>query len=404
VGNFNHAQHYDGTSWSELVIDAEMYRYDVMEVTGASADNVLMAGEETWFFNGTEWTGFTHDPRGRIERLWCRAANDYYGVKDDRVMRFDGAGWSEVFRLPGYTNDWELTGVWVDGAGAVYAVGVYGDVWRYSDGELAMFNRSAISITGIWGASDDDVYAVADHGAWLHFDGEEWSYQEPFSTGHLRSIWGTSADDIYAVDRNWVFQFDGSEWRRLEDAPEVEPRDVWRSPEGDLFVAGDKGVAVRKRGGWQATKAYLKLRCVWGWNSSNVFAAGDRTLLHYDGEQWSLADHEMDRIYDLWGSKSGAIYATTSDGLFRNTGKSWQRVEGAPRGDLNDVWGSYDNDLYVTGSGGRLVYHFDGRRRTLIHASEDEGVFAIWGTSPTNIFTGGSYGMLMRYAPEGAVQ
>jgi hypothetical protein len=175
VYDYRRARRFDGTSWSEVDFGFDVSPHGIRIVAGATADNVLMCDYETLFFDGSDWAKFPHDPYGQIVGLWCQAANDYYGVTEDRVVHFDGAGWSEVFRLPGYADDWDLTGVWADATGSVYAAGEYGDLWRYSGGELTFFNRSVMTITGIWAAAANDAYAVTDRGAYLHFDGKEWS-------------------------------------------------------------------------------------------------------------------------------------------------------------------------------------------------------------------------------------
>ena len=58
-------------------------------------------------------------------------------------------------------------------------------------------------LTGIWGSSDTDVYAVGKSATILHFDGDDWSLMEyPVGApaGSLGDVTGSpEGDEVYAV-------------------------------------------------------------------------------------------------------------------------------------------------------------------------------------------------------------
>jgi hypothetical protein len=49
-----------------------------------------------------------------------------------------------------------------------------------------------------WGTSDDDIFAVGDNGAILHYDGSGWTKMLSNTTKSMYSIWGTSDSNIWA--------------------------------------------------------------------------------------------------------------------------------------------------------------------------------------------------------------
>lgn len=263
---------------------------------------------------------------------------------------------------------------------------------------MELCNVSYTRLNDIWGSAADDVYAVG-RGTLLHFDGDRWSRQVPPTRHDPLGIHGTAGDDVYAVDGRSLFHFDGIEWREDEDAPDIRPYDVWRAPDGGLFLAGDVGVAVRRHKRWKTFTAVGGLRTVWGVQSDEAFAAGQNTLLRYDGAVWRIVKHSMDGVTKLWGLRWGVVYACAGDGMYRRSGEDWLRVEGNPALDIVDVWGSAEENLYLVTSTGR-VYHFDGYRDRLFFLHEDFRISAMWGDSPSDVFAVGPSGELLRFVPE----
>jgi hypothetical protein len=391
--------HYDGTEWSEYELAAPVSGRRFYEVSGASANNVLVCGSATMLYDGADWVEIAHEDISSISAVWCNGANDYFAAADDRLLRCDGTGWREISRMPEDENWSRFEGIWVDQSEATFAVGDNGDIWRCRGGEIELFNMSYMRLDDIWGSSHDDVYAVGRRGTILHFDGESWSSQPPFTEDDIRKLWGTAADDVYAIAWRYLYHFDGSEWSQVPDAPDIIPLDVWRAPEGDLFLVGERGVSVRHLRNWKTTEAILGLQTVWGPHSKDVFAAGGRTLLHFDGSGWSLKDHKMGSIDKLWGFRGGDTYAGASEGLFKYDGRQWSRVDDEPPLRIGKMWGWSGDNLFLVTTGG-FVFRFDGSRRDLYLVHDDFRLTGMWGDSPDEIFACGAAGELLRFVPE----
>ena len=116
-------------------------------------------------------------------------------------------------------------------------------------------------LSGVWGFSGSDVFAVGEGGTILHYDGTEWAPMSSGTTSNLEEVWGTARNNVYAVGEDGtILHYNGTEWSPMEGA------------EGDLFLA------------------------VWGTGRSDVYAAGlgvgtgsgVGAIYRYDGKTWSL--------------------------------------------------------------------------------------------------------------------
>ena len=144
------------------------------------------------------------------------------------------------------------------------------------------------SLSGIWGTSSTDVFAVGDSGTILHYDGAAWSPMNSGTARGLDSVWGSSPSDVFAV--GWsgtILHCDGAAWSLMSS-----------------------GIAERLYG-------------VWGSSSSDIFAVGRwGTILHCDGAAWSLMSSGIaERLYGVWGSSSSNVFAVGSDGTIMHFSK-----------------------------------------------------------------------------------
>lgn len=113
------------------------------------------------------------------------------------------------------------------------------------------------------------------------------------------------------------------------------------------------------------------LRWVWGASSRDVYAGGDRLLLHWDGSRWTEIPtclDESEAIWGVWGSGPDDVWAVGGDMRTNRSGfllrgsaaKGFQRVvEAAAQSPLYKVWGCSASDVWIVGSGGQMV-HWDG--------------------------------------------
>jgi hypothetical protein len=209
---------------------------------------------------------------------WTGAAWTTVPLNDNRVARtFWGSGPSDVWTsdcLGAYVGHWDGTG-WNHLNSTENGVAIWGsgttDVWMVErsfpftsfscdSGSTFITHWNGIggfggketqftfphNLRAIWGSGTNDIWAVGEVGAIVHYDGTAWSpITTPPTTIGLRGIWGTAANDVWAVGDSGVIEhFDGSRWSQDVRSTSRTLRAVWGDPSGELWVVGDAGTLL----------------------------------------------------------------------------------------------------------------------------------------------------------------
>lgn len=100
--------------------------------------------------------------------------------------------------------DGNANAVFAPSAESLYVVGGRagrGMILRYDGTEWVRMDGAGDNpLFGVWGISNDDLYAVGEAGTILHFDGAIWTAEFSGTEAPLRSIWGPyGSPDIWAV-------------------------------------------------------------------------------------------------------------------------------------------------------------------------------------------------------------
>jgi hypothetical protein len=173
---------------------------------------------------------------------------------DALFLRYDGSAWQ---RLGVGANPTGATLWWVfvvpGSAESVYAVGENGLIVHW-DGATSSQMPSGTNATlfGIWGSSDDDLWAVGGipdtRGAILHKDATGWHDATPASnTGAYFKVWGRAANDVFVCGQlSTVLHWDGAAWKPL-DTGLGGPTSLFTiagNARGDLYAVGGASQAV----------------------------------------------------------------------------------------------------------------------------------------------------------------
>ncbi len=127
----------------------------------------------------------------------------------------------------------------------------------------------------------------------------------------------------------------------------------------DTYVAvGDSGALwLYRDGAWQrqavsdaAGALERPLYAVWGNETDDIFAVGYGTILHYDGNVWSVTEGlpglDSASLYGVWGWRADRVFAVGRSRLtMLYDGRHWMRLDwlnadpGLNSADLRGIWG-----------------------------------------------------------------
>jgi hypothetical protein len=156
------------------------------------------------------------DRNPSLTDVWGVSPTDVFAVGIDGeadpqvgvVLHYDGTSWTPVLEHAGLSPN----GVWASSASDVFLVGFQADeqpdgnfivtsaIWHYDGSTWSPMSVPTGSevLEEVWGSSPTDVYAVADDGFVLHYDGVQWTAAQQ-TDQILLGVFGSSAADVYAV-------------------------------------------------------------------------------------------------------------------------------------------------------------------------------------------------------------
>lgn len=240
------------------------------------------------------------------------------------------------------------------------------------------FDTSATgALSGVWGASPDDVFIAggSDAGAEIyHFDGRDWTPAIlPDDAGMLSWVYGFRADDVYAVGvGGTALHWDGSTWTAL-DTPTTE--DLW----GVFGLAPDDV-----------------------WMVGGTLQQGAPELLHWDGvafTSYALPAEQNNRdataLFKVWGA-ADTLFAVGQRGLIlRWSGAEWRAVSAGAQADQDwvSLWGSGpDHIVAVGGRANARIATWDGSAWTTAAPSGVGGLNAVTLLDPGTALVAGVNG------------
>jgi photosystem II stability/assembly factor-like uncharacterized protein len=336
---------------------------------------------------------------------------------DFTIIKDTGSGWTvETTGLPVPEN---LSAIWVDSGGDVFAVGENGAVIRYDSGGTNWISyTSTLAVTtrfvDVDGTATGNVVIVGDGGTLFHFDGSSWtSHPAPVSTEDLTGIWLQDATNAWIVGTSGtLYHLDLTSWTWTAASPALTTRDllaVWGSSSSDVYAAGEGGLLLHSDGSaWSvvesgeitalfaldATHVYAvgpsglilmgdgagnwapfanvptteELTAIRAGSSTNVVAVGKSgTILHYNGS-WSVqgSPSSVD-LYAVWGvSPVGPVLAAGDQGvILEDSGTGWDDATIVPylwagtTDRITGLWSSSATDIYACTLSGSL-FHYTG--------------------------------------------
>ncbi|MCK9462772.1 MAG: hypothetical protein M0R80_24385 [Proteobacteria bacterium] len=293
----------------------------LLSVWGSSADDVYAGGEGQTLLHGS---GSTWElvplPEGfNAGDIHGSAWNSVYvvnGWEDFRVVRYDGAVWSDT-----------TCGVCINGLRAVWVSGI-DDVLGITNNCVPM--EPGVCVTAVYRFDGEAWSSIWGHDLMTETDGQP-DFEDMTGTadGHVFAVGASNLDEVIAIAS------DGTDWW-TEEIPEPSLHGVWALDAANVWAVGDGG-AVLRRGDtawdYEDTPTSARLDGVFGWSEAEQIAVGDGVILNKSGAVWGLQDVPT----------AGA--------------------------QLHGVWGATPDDVYVVGEldGGALILHYDGAAWSVVY-------------------------------------
>ena len=255
VGAGGDVGHWDGTSFTDTVVDTTMgldgvwasAPDDVWTVTG-------FAQTTTTFhhFDGKAWTvAATLDGPGLV-KLWGSGAKDIWAAGEGGVYHYDGTAWTAA---PGASSPvYTMTDVHGSSAADVWAVGMDGATMHWDGHTWSVVSGGAIGpsvwLTAVWSSGPGNAWAVDTSGLAYHWTGTSWTAGVQAATTWLTSLWGSGPDDLWAVggeEGTWglVAHYDGAKWTASRSGDGTPLGTVWGTSAG-VWIGGGDGAVLRR--------------------------------------------------------------------------------------------------------------------------------------------------------------
>jgi hypothetical protein len=286
--------------------------------------------------------------------------------------------------------------------------------WTADDSLTASYD-----IQAIWGSRSDDIWAVAGGGDLLggagqlhHWDGTQWELYYTMATPGFTDIWGVNGgSNVFFVGHGTQFyEIDGSNLDVLEmqsGGSSVPNLAVWGTAPDAIWVGSNSTSDPLRLWTGEEFSQDSKYRspdlsgatAIWGSSETDVWAADNDGILHFDGESWtpSYAAASSD-FFGIDGSGPNDVWAVSPRHVVHFDGKSWEERPDASGQAINDVWVAGPNDVWLVGDEGRIL-HGGTDGFASVESGRTESLFAVWGSGPTDIWAGGENGVLIHYGP-----
>jgi hypothetical protein len=303
----------------------------------------------------------------------------------------------------------------VNGSGPenVWMTGQSGTVMRWDGAALSPVDAgTTANLRGAWTGSPTNVWLVGDGGTVRRWDGTSWTGPSPGTSAQLTSVWGLPSGDVYAAGqtsayKGTVARWDGATWSVTTLPPTMMAiNGVWASAANDVFVVGivigsGAGPTIWRYNGsvWSSMtlptglSAGTNLYGISGTGPSDVWVAGDSTVLHYNGTAWSLVPTPtVGRLKGVTAISPTEVWVVGENGTMAHfDGATWRAVDSGTTTVLNGVWGSSPGDVFAVGW--NVILHYAAP----VAWTTAQTMYAVGGRSRSDVYAVGNAGSILHF-------
>jgi hypothetical protein len=432
---------------------------DLKDIWASSPSDVIVAGAkpgetggEILRYNGRSWRSMPHSLKGAVNSVFGSGRKDVYAVTSEgEIARYDGFVWYVV-----HTVDRPLTEGWAGGPDDVHVVGDDGLYVHFDGSSWESLISKDYPLIGVRGISESDAWLFSARMVWtvesMRIDGSPYSR---FGS-EFYAVASNNRDDLYIVgDNGRIVQYDGEYWNNIEvrdpEGSHVDLVDVsmtgplravavgrlstvvdidgyttslTRSDRrgarilagaGDMVLGAAHSMYLASHDGsqWADFDPPIpqdlsgEVACMWAASPDIIWVVTGGwplQVLHFDGTAWNQQMHVDDITQSMWGTAADDIFLVGWEGnIWHYDGSAWALMAdtGYERV-LQDTWGAAGDDVYVvgayttTGLGG-AVLHYDGASWSVDPTFFEHDLYAVDGTSPSDIVAVGREGAIYRF-------
>ncbi len=280
-------------------------------------------------------------------------------------------------------------------------------------------------LTGLWGASPTDIWAIGSLSTVLHSDGESW-VRVPVareSKDRMLGIWAGNANDIWIIHGTQLLHTDG--WKGADTKLEASGLLVTREP--PLVISGWQGkpLTFRRRlivqqssvDQWEPwtegqpasfatllsfpyAGSYSPLSMATSENDIWVVGQGGITFrlgqsipdgggAATDAGAWKAFQYDTlttGNLYGVWTTE-GETWVVGDQGVRRFTAElgHFDPVAVPTTESLHGIFAFSPSDLWVVGTNG-CILHYDGTSFQRIASPTQAALHAVWGVAPDDVW------------------
>lgn len=342
-------------------------------------------------YNGVSMTQVLPPDSSNLYSVWGSSATNVWTVGDGRVLRNAGSGFSAVATdgtrtfadVSGTSNGSDVFVVGGQLAPVVAEIYHWSGTWPAQPDSPNLTGSFSPSLYGVHAFSASAAVAVGNFGAVTRWNGSTWIQEEldPNEAATLRDVWGRSPTDMYTVgddgnSRGFVGYYDGSWWKLATGIS---------LPLNAITGVGQEVYAVGVSGG-----VFRDSHAAW------------TTAIPYDGTGY---------LVGVWTTGPNEHYVITEDTLSKKSGATFKvlrTLAGGPDAISNVISSMWQQGSAIAfvfnqsvngGYSNTLVQRFDGSWTT--DSLGGPAMFAVAGTSATNLFVGGTGAVIKRFGGTG---
>jgi hypothetical protein len=440
--------HFDGSSWSQPASLNNVVFGSIGSIYGTAQNDVWVVGGdggspangETFHFDGTNWTlqATPANATGTLNGVWATstspagawAVGNFYSPLCgpgtlSTADNWSGTSWSAATNGLPSNSYLSLSAVWGNSLTDVWAVGA--GAWHFSSGTWANQPLPAPTLSGVSGASPNQVWMVGEGGAMLLWNGTALTNTLPNTPGNLKSIWESGPNgDVIAVGSmeaqtgQVLHSVAGSPFT-VETTPDnMQWQAVWGS---GLFAWAVGNAGTTSAVEWRDTGPWYNqflgagsLNAIAGSSQSDIWAGGSKTvagqnavyLLHYNAGTWTDQSPSgvNGTITNIWVNSATDAWAYGNNPgsaiLLHNTGSGWTQVTGLPTntGGMPALFSTGPNNVWIAlENSPDQLYQWNGSTWTPFAINGFFGGYAqtMWGSSAADIWVSSQWGYLAHF-------